>query len=146
MDAVSWVVAAVIVNINWDSETWCQFFYCIFQVEKFTKWLTHTNWWRNCAYANFLLKSFILNYTALRSHFRRTAWTVFSHSCDDCKCSQLCILRVYPSLGFASCSLKNILNGWLLVCKPADMVATKDSSVWAYERLCLLTCARNNSI
>lgn len=38
--------------------------------------------------------------------------------------------------------LKHSLSGWLLVCKPADKVATKDSSVWAYERLCLLTCAR----
>ena len=70
MDAVSWVVAAVIVNINWDSETWCQFSIAFFQVEKFTKWLTHTNWWRNCAYASLLLTSFIFNYVALRSRFR----------------------------------------------------------------------------
>lgn len=55
----------------------------------------------------FLLKSFILNYTALRSHFRRTAWTVFSHSCDGCKCSQLCVLRVYPSWGLQVVHLKH---------------------------------------
>lgn len=133
MDALSWVVAAVIVNINWDSETWCQFSIAFFQVEKFTKWLTHTNWWRNCAYANFLLKSFILNYTALRSHFRRTAWTVFSHSCDGCKCSQLCILRVYPSLGFASCSLKTFLK-WLASCLQASWYGSNQRfqclSIW----------------
>ena len=37
--------------------------------------------------------------------------------------------------------LKHFLNGWFLVCKAADTVATKDSGVPAYERLCLLTCA-----
>lgn len=36
-------------------------------------------------------------------------------------------------------NVKHSLNGWLLVCKPADRVATKDSSVRAFERLCLLT-------
>jgi hypothetical protein len=48
-----------------------RFSIAFFQVEKLTKWLTHANWWRNCAYANLLLKPFILNYTAFEISFQK---------------------------------------------------------------------------
>lgn len=42
-----------------------------FQVEKLTKWLTHKNWWRNCAYANFLLRSFTLELYCFEISFQK---------------------------------------------------------------------------
>lgn len=49
-------------------------------------------------------------------------------------------LGFFHPWGLQVVHLKHSLNGWLLVCKPADMVATKDSSVWAYERLPAYLC------
>lgn len=40
-----------------------------------------------------------------------------------------CVFRVFHPWGLQVVDLKHSLNGWLLVCKPADTVATKDSSV-----------------
>ena len=62
-------------------------------------------------------------------------------NCEVCKqkvtISKRTSLAKLPNVLFVH--LKRFLNGWLLVCKAADMVASEDSSVPAYERL--LTCA-----
>lgn len=115
-----------------------QFSVTFFQVEKLTKWFTHTlveklcicHFFVNIVY--FQLCCFEISFQ--KRHEQSSATVEMIANAHNCA-----FFRSVHPWGPQVVHLKRFLNGWLLVCKAADMVASEDSSVPAYERL--LTCA-----